>query len=111
MFTRIRTINKKEQILISFKSAESPLRLIIATIAFGLGIDCRDIEKIIHWGIPSNVVEYVCARDGEGGARRELGNRWWYSMKGEGEDMLGKKLKIILQTKLSVEEKFFLRIF
>ena len=59
MFTRICTINKKEQILISFKSAESPLRLIIATIAFGLGIDCRDIEKIIHWGIPSNVEEYV----------------------------------------------------
>ena len=108
MFTRICTINKKEQILISFKSAESPLRLIIATIAFGLGIDCRDIEKIIHWGFQA-MSKSMCKR--RGGWDEMGGNRWWYSMKGEGEDMLGKKSNIILQTKLSVEEKFFLRIF
>ena len=51
----------------------------------------------------------MCKR--RGGWDEMGGNRWWYSMKGEGEDMLGKKSNIILQTKLSVEEKFFLRIF
>ena len=47
----------------------------------------------------------MCKR--RGGWDEMGGNRWWYSMKGEGEDMLGKKSNIILQTKLSVEEKFF----
>ena len=35
------------------------LRLIIATSAFGLGIDCSDIRQIFHWGLPSNMEEYV----------------------------------------------------
>ena len=29
----------------------SPLRIIIATIAFGLGVNCPDVRQIIHWGI------------------------------------------------------------
>ena len=31
----------------------------IATIAFGMGIDCQDFCRIIHWGFPSCVEECV----------------------------------------------------
>ena len=59
MFTRVLTVNKKEEVLHSFSSLNGKLRLVIATTAFGMGIDCPDIRRIFHWGMPSTIEEYV----------------------------------------------------
>lgn len=59
MFSRVQTNGKKEQVMSSFMSKDSRLRLLIATSAFGLGIDCPDIRRVFHWGLPTNVEEYV----------------------------------------------------
>ena len=60
MYSSVATVAKKEQILLaSFKSPNGNLWLIIATTAFGMGIDVPDIGSIIHWGIPSTLEEYV----------------------------------------------------
>ena len=59
MFTRVLTTSKKQQILSSFSSCDSNIRLINATSAFGLGVDIADILRIIHWGLPSSIEEYV----------------------------------------------------
>ena len=69
MFTRASTLPSKKQIISSFSNRGSTLRVLIATTAFGMGIDCPDIRSIVHWGAPSDVETYVqesgcCGRDG-----------------------------------------------
>lgn len=35
----------------------------------GMGTDCRDVRRIIHWGIPNTLEEYVqeIGQSGQGG--------------------------------------------
>ena len=67
MFTRVLTTAKKVEVIASFSESGGKLRLVIATTAFGMGIDCPDIRQIIHWGFPATLEEYVgrCGRDGK----------------------------------------------
>ena len=45
--------------LIAQFTRPSPLRIIIATIAFGMGINCPDVRHVIHWGVPADAEMYV----------------------------------------------------
>ena len=49
------------------------LRLVIATSAFGLGVDCGDIIRIINWGAPCTLEELLqeTSRAGRNGAPSE----------------------------------------
>ena len=59
MFTRVNTQEKRDQIVERFKTINCTLRVLIATTAFGMGVDCPDIRKVFHWGAPSEIKEYV----------------------------------------------------
>lgn len=59
MYSRVLTTQKKEQVLSTFSGKNSVIRLVIATSAFGLGVDCPDIRRIIHWGLPTTIEDYV----------------------------------------------------
>ncbi len=55
-----------------FAGEESTVRCVIATIAFGMGINIPDITYVLHWGPASTLVAYWqqvgrCARDGKPG--------------------------------------------
>ena len=48
----------KDAILKNFTSP-SRLRIVICTVAFGMGVDCSDIRMVIHLGAPSDIEMYV----------------------------------------------------
>lgn len=69
MYTHCTHPTVKEKVLQQFTSP-SCLRIVIATIAFGMGIDCADVRQIIHWGVPEGAEMYVqesgrAGRDGK----------------------------------------------
>ncbi len=39
--------------------AQSPLRIVCATLAFGMGIDCTDVCEVVHLGAPDDIKSYI----------------------------------------------------
>ena len=48
----------KDSIISNF-TCPSHLRVVIATVAFGMGIDCPDVRQVIHLGPSSDIESYV----------------------------------------------------
>ena len=59
MFTACTHPTVKNMILRQFQQPDSSLRVIVATVAFGMGLDCPNVRRIIHWGSPNDVETYM----------------------------------------------------
>ena len=59
MYTRAISDEMKKKIVESFMTEGGKLRVVIATSAFSMGVDCPDIRNIVHFGPPSSVIQYV----------------------------------------------------
>ena len=66
VYTRGSTTEMKQSILEFFGQRYSNIRIVIATTAFGMGLDIPDIRQIIHVGLPSEIEMYV-QESGRGG--------------------------------------------
>ena len=60
----------KENIVDSFSKEDGCVRVLFATIAFGMGIDAKRVASVIHVGPSKNIESYVqesgrCGRDGK----------------------------------------------
>ncbi len=60
----------KNRVMDQIAQPESVIRLVICTVAFGIGVNIPDIRIIFHWGSCSNILEYWqevgrAGRDGE----------------------------------------------
>ena len=59
MYTSASTLEMKEKVLFSMCDPAGKLRVILATRAFGMGVDCHNIRHVIHWSPPSSLEEYA----------------------------------------------------
>ena len=70
MYTSVTAKSVKELIVKSFCNPLGRLRVVICTIAFGMGLDCPNVCQIIHWGPAEDLEGYVqqtgrSGRDGQ----------------------------------------------
>ena len=70
IFTSVTDQSQKDGILDAF-TRDSQLRIVIATIAFGMGIDCPDVQQIVHIGLPDDIESYI-QETGHAGRDRQL---------------------------------------
>ncbi len=59
LFTACTPKNVKHSIIEHFCKLGSKLRIVVATIAFGMSLNCADIRRIIHWGPPGDIESYL----------------------------------------------------
>ncbi|XP_003391654.2 PREDICTED: ATP-dependent DNA helicase Q-like 3, partial [Amphimedon queenslandica] len=55
LYTQANVDQVKKEILSEFIKENSLIRVITATTAFGMGIDCPDIANVYHWGSPHSM--------------------------------------------------------
>ena len=48
MYTKASLPHMKEKVLATFRVIGSTLRIVIATTAFSMGIDCPDVHRVFH---------------------------------------------------------------
>jgi len=49
----------KDEVLQAFTDPHSHVRVVTATIAFGMGLDAPDVRQSIHWGPSDTIQAYV----------------------------------------------------
>ena len=69
VYTAPTSVGLKEEILEAF-SQDTSLRILVATVAFGMRIDYPDIRQVVHFGVPVNAEDLVqqsgrAGRDGQ----------------------------------------------
>ena len=71
MYTSVTVDTVKRQIVKSFCDPNGRLRIVICTVAFGMGLDCPNVQQIIHWR-PSCDLEGYIQETGRGGRNGDL---------------------------------------
>ena len=59
----------KNDIISSFTDPHNALRVVVATIAFGMGLDAPNVSRIVHYGPSDSIEAYIqetgrCGHDG-----------------------------------------------
>ena len=58
-FTACTASSTKKSILKSFTDPNGLVRIVAATVAFGMGLDSLNVHHIVHWGLPEDLELYV----------------------------------------------------
>ena len=49
----------QDSIIASFHDPAAPLHIVVATVAFGMGVDCSSVSQVIHWRPPADMESYL----------------------------------------------------
>jgi ATP-dependent DNA helicase RecQ len=81
MYTSVTDSSVKHNIESSIKVADGILQVLACTTAFGMGVDCKGVSMIIHWGPPDDIEGYIqeVGRGGRGGETTEA--KLFYNIK------------------------------
>ena len=66
MFTNVTEGTVKESIISSMCNDSEILRVLICTVAFGMGLNTEGVREVIHWGVSSDIESYI-QETGRGG--------------------------------------------
>ena len=61
MYTGVMEPSVREEIVQYFSQPDGNLCVVIATVAFGMGLDCPNVKQILHWGPAEDIKAYVQA--------------------------------------------------
>ena len=69
MYTGVTHKDVQDSIIEAFRDSAAPLRIVVATVAFGMGVDCCSVNQVIHWGPATDMEGYLqeCGRAGRNG--------------------------------------------
>ena len=67
--------DSKERILAEYKSGNSLIRCIIATVDLGIGLAIRNVQLVVHIGCPKFILSYWQERDDRQGFTLALKTR------------------------------------
>ena len=105
MFTRVLTLDKKEELVKSFSEVDGNLRLVIATTAFGMGIDCSNIRQVMHLPLLKSMLKRL-------GELVGMESHLWLLSTGEWEDGIQTtKSRTICQTPPAADVYSFFKSF
>ena len=119
VFTAASDSDVREEVLKEFCKVASTLRLLIATTAFGLGVDCKDIKRVINYGTPGTLEELVqeLGRAGRDGSEAEAvlyhkssGKKITCDMKVYGENTSECRRKLLFKKFLFYEQSHCINI-
>jgi len=69
----------------TFRQKDTSLRVIVSTIAFGMGVEIADIRQVIHWGRSKSMLSYW-QEVGRGGRDGQQSHAWLYPKTVAGEE-------------------------
>jgi ATP-dependent DNA helicase RecQ len=108
MFTACTHPDVKKQILELFCNTRSRLRVIIATIAFGMRLDCPDVRRVIHWGASEDTELYL-QETGRAGRDGKQAKAILYNC--PGVQHVAESMKAYISNKDECRRKFLLKDF
>lgn len=59
IYVKVTSESRKKLILSLFRDRSSYLRLVIASVAFGMGVNCPDVRNVIHFRSPASLTSYI----------------------------------------------------
>ena len=81
IYVKVTSESCKKAILKSFTDRAGWLRIIIASFAFGMSVNCPDVRKVIHFWAPASLSSYVQESDRAGRDNQASQAILFYSVK------------------------------